>query len=151
MDKLLKIAVVLSAVDKMSRVVGDAVDKSNAKLASMKKQSDALFGKGAGQLAAGAAIAASLAPVVSAYSELEDSTVKLKTAMMGSDGSVTAEFDKINSLAIKLGNRLPGTTADFQNMFEVLLNNGIPAQTILEGVGEGAAWSAWRSARRRAA
>jgi len=40
---------------------------------------------------------------------------------------------------MRLGNRLPGTTADFQNMMTVLIRQGISEQAILGGLGESAA------------
>ncbi len=36
--------------------------------------------------------------------------------MMDANGEVGKSFQDINKLAIGLGNQLPGTTADFQNM-----------------------------------
>lgn len=141
MEKAIKVAVILTAYDKMTREIRNAVERSSAEYAKLGKARD-LFGKGMGQFAAGAGIAATLAPAVSAYAQLEDSTTRLKTAMMGVGGVVGPEFEQVNKLAIQLGNKLPGTTADFQNMFEVMLNNGIPAQTILDGVGESAAYLA---------
>lgn len=59
--------------------------------------------------------------------------------MMTSDGSVSAEYEKINSLATKLGDKLPGTTADFKNLMTMLMRQGVSAQTILGGTGEAAA------------
>lgn len=133
MEKLLKIAVVLTAYDRMTRVVKDATD-------SAKKSMNSAFGKGTAYMGTGIAIAASMMPAISAYAELEDSTTRLETAMMRAGAVVRPEFQAINKLAIDLGNQLPGTTADFQNMFEVMLNNGIEARTILNGVGKAAAY-----------
>ena len=58
---------------------------------------------------------------------------------MTSDGSVSAEYEKINSLATRLGDKLPGTTADFKNLMTMLMRQGVSAQTILGGTGEAAA------------
>lgn len=142
MEKAFKVAVILTAYDKMTRDIRAAVSQSTAEMQKLKDKSQALFGKGIAQIAGGTALAASLAPAVNAYMELEDSTTRLKTAMMGVGGVVAPEFEAVNKLAVQLGNKLPGTTADFQNMFEVMLNNGIPAKTILDGVGESAAYLA---------
>lgn len=57
-------------------------------------------------------------------------------------GKVSPQFEKINELALKLGNKLPGTTADFQNMMQMLVCQGIPASNILEGVGKASAYLA---------
>lgn len=140
MKKILEVAIVLSAVDKATRVLNDALSKQQAKLKEMSDRSKNLMQTGMGQMAGGAALAASLAPAISAYAELEDASVRLKTAMMEDGGKVNSLFESVNKLAIDLGNKLPGTTADFQGMLEVLLTNGVPAQSILAGVGKSAAY-----------
>lgn len=76
---------------------------------------------------------------ITAYAQSETASVDLRAAMMKSDGSVSAEYEKINSLATKLGDKLPGTTADFKNLMTMLLRQGVSAQTILGGTGEAAA------------
>jgi TP901 family phage tail tape measure protein len=80
-----------------------------------------------------------LAPV-KAYSESENAANQLAGSMMGPGGKVAPEFEKINQLAVALGDRLPGTTADFQNMMTMLRRQGMSAQVILGGLGESAAY-----------
>lgn len=143
MNKTLKIAVILSAYDKMTRVVNDAVNKSSAKLDELQKKSMNLFGKGMGQVAGGAAVAASLAPAVTAFADLEDSAMSLKTVMMKEGGILPGDqFERVNKLAIQLGNKLPGTTSDFQNMFAAMIRGGVAAENILGGTGQAAAYLA---------
>lgn len=62
--------------------------------------------------------------------------------MMDANGEVGKSFQDINKLAIGLGNQLPGTTADFQNMMQMLVRQGIPAENILGGVGKATAYLA---------
>lgn len=143
MDKSLRIAVVLSAYDRMTRTVNDAVNRSSEKLEQLRKKSMNLFGTGTAQVAAGAGIVASLAPAVSAFADLEDSATRLKSVMMKAGGILPAEqFDKVNKLAIELGNQLPGTTSDFQNMFATMIRGGVAAENILSGTGKAAAYLA---------
>lgn len=66
----------------------------------------------------------------------------LKVAMMDANGEVGKSFQDINKLAIGPGNQLPGTTADFQNMMQMLVRQGIPAENILGGVGKATAYLA---------
>jgi len=61
-------------------------------------------------------------------------------SMMDHTAKVSEDFQKITDLATKLGDRLPGTTADFQNMMTMLRRQGISAQSILGGTGEAAAY-----------
>ncbi len=142
MNKQLKIAVILSAYDRMTRVVNDAVNRSSKKMEELRNKSMNLFGTGTAQLAAGAGIAASLTPAIIAYADLEDSALRLKSVMMKPGGEVPETFGKINNLAIELGNRLPGTTSDFQAMFATMIRGGVSAENILGGTGKAAAYLA---------
>ncbi len=76
---------------------------------------------------------------ISEFTKAETAATNLKVAMMGVGGKVAPEFEQINELALKLGDRLPGTTADFQNLMTMLVRQGMSAKTILGGTGEAAA------------
>lgn len=97
---------------------------------------------GAGALPMAAGLAVGLGAAAKAFADLEDSAVGLKVAMMGAGGVVAPEFQKISDLATGLGNKLPGTTADFQNMMTMLVRQGISAKAILGGMGEATAYLA---------
>ena len=142
MDRSLKIAVILSAYDRMTEVVTRAVSRSNQQISALQSKSAAAFSKGFGMTAAATAGLMSLAPAISAYAELEDASVSLQTQMMDANGKVSSYFEKINAQAVQLGNRLPGTTADFQELYKAILENGISAQSILGGTGKAAAYLA---------
>lgn len=99
----------------------------------------------AGALAAGSAhvgqrMGGALMQPVAAFADSESASSQLKAAMMGADGSVAPEFARINALAGQLGDKLPGTTADFVNMMTMLRRQGLSAQSILGGTGEAAAY-----------
>ncbi len=91
-------------------------------------------------MAAGVTTGATLLAPIRAYSESENAANQLAGSMMGPGGKVAPEFMKLNKLAIALGDRLPGTTADFQNMMTMLRRQGMSAQVILGGLGESAAY-----------
>ncbi len=94
----------------------------------------------AGSAAIGAGmIGAGLIAPVKAYATAESAGTDLKVAMMDSNGKVAKEYQQIDALAVKLGDRLPGTTADFKNMMTALVKQGISAKSILGGTGEAAA------------
>lgn len=99
-----------------------------------------IAGTGAGMVATGVATAMPLLAPVKAYSESEDAATQLAASMMGAGGKVLPEFEKINRLALQLGDRLPGTTADFQNMMTMLRRQGMSATSILGGLGEATAY-----------
>ncbi|WP_182310661.1 phage tail tape measure protein [Aeromonas media] len=99
-----------------------------------------IAGHGATALATGTAMSmATLKPVIE-FAKAETSVVDLKVSMMGGDGKVRQEFQAISDLASKLGNKLPGTTADFQNMMSTLIQQGMSAKSILGGLGEATAY-----------
>ncbi|WP_285354629.1 phage tail tape measure protein [Pseudomonas sp. lyk4-R2A-10] len=95
---------------------------------------------GAAGLGAGYAISRPLKQTVDAFAPNEDSATQLKVSMMDNTGKVAEDFQKITDLATKLGDRLPGTTADFQEMMTMLRRQGLSAQSILGGTGEAAAY-----------
>jgi TP901 family phage tail tape measure protein len=99
-----------------------------------------LASTGAGLMATGAATGAlAIKPVID-YAQAEDAATGLKVSMMGAGGVVHKEFAAISDLATKLGNQLPGTTADFQNMMSTLIQQGMSAKAILGGLGEATAY-----------
>lgn len=104
--------------------------------------SQALKSAGTQAVVTGGVMAAALSQPIKAYAEAEDAATQLKVSMMGAGGQVAKEFEQVNALATNLGNRLPGSTADFQNMMTALQRNGINAQSVLAGVGESAAYLA---------
>lgn len=95
---------------------------------------------GAAGLGTAYAISRPLKGIVDAFAPAENAATQLKVAMMDSTGQVPADFQKISDLATGLGDRLPGTTADFQDMMTMLRRQGISAQSILGGTGEAAAY-----------
>ncbi|QKV52637.1 phage tail tape measure protein [Comamonas antarctica] len=133
-----------------------AMEKQKQALASLKAQQDRVaalkeqHGKamkhtgmmvatGVGMVAAGRTMARPVKATLGTYAEQENASTQLRASMMQADGGVSAEFTQIDALAKRLGDRLPGTTADFVNMMTVLRKEGISAQAILGGTGEAAA------------
>ena len=133
-----------------------AMDRQKQALAGLKAQQEKLAtlkeghakammhtgmvaGTGMAMVAAGRTVAKPVQATLGAFSQQEDASTQLRAAMMQSDGSVQAEFAQIDALAKRLGDRLPGTTADFIEMMTVLRKEGISAQAILGGTGEAAA------------
>jgi TP901 family phage tail tape measure protein len=95
---------------------------------------------GAKMMAGRATVGAVTLGPIAAYAKAEDSATQLASALMRAGGVVPPEFEKINGLAMKLGDRLPGTTSDFQDMMTMLTRQGISAQAILGGMGEATAY-----------
>lgn len=123
-----------------------AKDRLSPKLSELQKKlkkfrkDNAITGRGA--LSSAAGLAAGATGSLVAFAQQEEAATDLKVAMMEVGGKVSPQFEKINELALKLGNTLPGTTADFQNMMQMLVRQGIPASNILAGVGKASAYLA---------
>lgn len=80
-----------------------------------------------------------LSAPVKAYADTETASTDLRAAMMDNSGKVSAQYKDIDNLATRLGDRLPGTTADFKNLMTMLIRQGMSAKTVLGGTGEAAA------------
>jgi TP901 family phage tail tape measure protein len=125
----------ITGVDKLS----PALSRMQKNIRGFKRQTEEAS-KGGLALAGG--LAAGLTISLKAYADQENAATGLKVAMMQANGEVGKTFADINKLAIGLGNQLPGTTADFQNMMQMLVRQGIPAENILGGVGKATAYLA---------
>lgn len=125
----------ITGVDKLS----PALSRMQKNIRGFKRQAEASSKGGLG-MAAG--LAAGLTMSLKTYADQENAATGLKVAMMQANGEVGKSFESINKLAVGLGNQLPGTTADFQNMMQMLVRQGIPAENILGGVGKATAYLA---------
>lgn len=123
----------ISAYDRLS----PALERINTELNITRYRLQHLSG---GALPAAAGWVASLSLPAMKFAEAEDAATGLKAAMMRAGGVVGPEFERIAALAERLGNRLPGTTADFQRMMTVLQRQGMSAQSVLGGLGEATAY-----------
>lgn len=140
MDATTKIAVILSAFDKMSPIINQATDNAEKK---MKKLMQKNFVEGGAMMAMGIGLIKKIeGPAVSAYAKLEEANADLMASMMDSTGAIDANFTKISALAEGLGDKLPGTTADFFELFKTMMQNGVKSENILNGIGKAASYLA---------
>ncbi|KAB7672823.1 phage tail tape measure protein [Plesiomonas shigelloides] len=98
-----------------------------------------IAGHGAAALATGTAAGMTTLKPVIEFSKAETAVTDLRVSMMGAKG-LRKEFQQISDLATRLGNRLPGTSADFQNMMSTLIQQGMTEKAILGGLGEATAY-----------
>ncbi len=136
---------VTAAIEKQVRAL-KRQEEQQRKLAEIQKQAQKAAAVGAGMAGAGVAsiyagrqAARPVQAVMGAFSEQENASTQLSASMMVADGSVSKEFAQIDALAKRLGDRLPGTTADFLELMAVLKQQGLADKTILGGTGEAAA------------
>jgi hypothetical protein len=96
-------------------------------------------GRGAIPMAAGLG-AAMLIPA-RAFMEAEDAATQLKSVLMTRDG-LSSGFENLMKIATDLGNKLPGTTADFAQMATVMKANNLNTSVLINGGLKAAAYLA---------
>lgn len=128
----------LEAISKQASTIRAA----QARVAKAKESAGKLGSAGATAMAAGAAVGAATSVPVKAYADAEEAATNLKVSMMGANGQVSDTYKQVTALATQLGNKLPGTTADYMNMMTMLQRQGLGAEKILGGVGEATAYLA---------
>lgn len=141
MDKTVNAALVLTAYDKMTRVVNEAVNKSIRSLDTFKAKY-AEIGRTSGTLndfATGVMGSAVLAKPIAEFMKLDESVTNLKSSMMLAGGKMNPLFDDVVASAKRLGNFMPGNTVAMNTMMQTLMANGVGAKDILDGVGDATA------------
>lgn len=138
----LNVSVILGLVDRLSaplRGVSAQLDQMRGRFERIAAMSaNATFIGGALQQT-GKQILAPLQGAVAAFADSEDAATRFKLSMMDASGAVLPAYHELSGLAQRLGDRLPGSTADFTGMMTMLRRQGMDATTILAGTGEAAA------------
>jgi|GEM_PF-1667413 len=140
MSKMFALGVALTARDMFSPVfssLGSAIRNSTKDLKNFSTASAAV---GTGLKGAQLATQGAVGEVIKSFADLEDAKIQLQNTLMKSDGSVSPFFKGINDEATKLGNALPGTTADFYNMASKLKSLGVEEQSIIGGALKSSAY-----------
>ncbi len=133
MEKILKVAVMLSAVDKMSTVIKNASDSGVKSLTRMQKEADRLsrsafdLGREAGGF--GLALAAPLTAAVMAAADYESMLVSLKTAFQGNKEEANKAFNTINKFAASTPYQLEEVMGGFIKLKNMGLDPSIDALT----------------------
>ena len=141
---LIQFGIVLKAFDQMSGTFSSAASKSMGAIGRLDSRvaafSDRLDRLGTKTLADGMLLSGLMQKPIEAFASAEDAATGLQVAMLGAGDTLDSRFTRINKLATELGDKLPGTTADFQNMMTALVKQGISYDAILGGVGRAAAY-----------
>lgn len=134
MDKIFTIGLALTAIDNMSKVInaacGQAIQKFNDLQSKIKETSKKLAEIGTISYFAGSQIINTMKKPIEAFMELEDASTQLRSTLMEASGEVPKVFEKIDSVAKKLGAELPGTTSDFYRMASAMKALGVSGETI---------------------
>jgi TP901 family phage tail tape measure protein len=96
-------------------------------------------GRGIAIGGAGVATLALLNKGVQAAGNYEAALTDMRVAFAEAGRDGAAEMNKLTVAGERLGQRLPGTTQDFLELFTAMKQGGISTQTILDGAGESVA------------
>jgi TP901 family phage tail tape measure protein len=149
MEKLTKpLSTMLDDLKLFSKSVEEVQDKLAGATPAAKALKEALDKVGAGQEAlskagsalssAGGNVMGAVKAPLEAYAKAEDAVAGLKAQMSNAAGTPKT-FEAVDALATRLGQTLPGTTADFEAMLATLMRNGASAQDVLGGLGSSTA------------
>jgi hypothetical protein len=122
---------IITGVDKLSPVLA----KQSRMIRSLSRQFEKV-GRGAIPMALG--LGAGLGVATRSFMHVEDAATQLKNTLMTSDG-LTPGFEQLSKIATDLGNRLPGTTADFYAMASTMKALGVSTDSLTGGALEAAA------------
>ncbi|MCU1717436.1 phage tail tape measure protein [Pseudomonas sp. 5P_3.1_Bac2] len=92
-----------------------------------------------------AAVRQPLLAIIQRTASAQTATNQLKAAQLNSQGQLGADFPALNQLATRLGEQLPGNTADYQGLLRSLQQQGLSSQAILGGSAEAVAYMAVQS------
>ena len=144
MNSMMQIGITLVAFDKMSRVIGDACGKATQQFGQLqekiKQTSEKLAEIGTISYVGGQQMLNAMQKPIAAFMELEDASTQLKSTLMQDGGEIPKVFQAIDKEAMELGNKLPGTTADFYKMASSLKALGVSGEAIAGGVLKSAAY-----------
>lgn len=105
MEKVLKVSVMLAAIDKMSAVIEKASASGIKSLTRLNKEADRIsqsaFDLGTSAGAFGLALGAPLYAAVQAASDVETMQIALKTAFQGNEQAANKAYETINKFAAK--------------------------------------------------
>lgn len=126
LEASMKIAVILSAYDKMSGTINSAVNKASAKLNSFAKRADNLadksFKTGQQLVASGLAVGAPIVAATKKAMEFEDAMANV--AKVANLDRTSQEFKNLSSDAIKLSINLATNASDVGTLYSSLLSGG---------------------------
>jgi TP901 family phage tail tape measure protein len=111
----------------------DATSRALKKQVTRQDRLNRVSKRGKQAAATGAATAVIVSVAGRAFTGNEDAEIDLKTALLDKNGKLPPQLTQIAKQAKALGNKLPGTTADFFNVARTLSEQGVQAELIANG------------------
>ena len=134
-SNLLMIGITLQLYDRMT----SNLKAATGGLDKLREKADKLRSVSVGLMADGFLAAGAAAGPIKAYADLDEALTGLQVSMMQRGGKVGAAFEPLKKQIVELGNKLPGTTADYAQLAETMISLGTPAEKLLGGALDAAA------------
>ena len=136
-EQNVKVALILSAYDKMSRVVNESVGKSVKALDKFKKAADKVGGTGGKTGAIGGMITAAAVYEFGKNAEemaekYEGVAISMKQSMTNAAGQTAPAYGRLIALSGKLSESFSGGKSQMIGMMNSLINTGMNANNITE-------------------
>lgn len=133
-DKTVKVALILSAYDKMSRVVNDSVNKSITSVGrfnrSLQKYKQSSSGLSLGTTAGIVGAVAAIKPIIDMTEKAEEAMTDLKVSFMKAGGAIDPMYEKLMKMGAEMAKTFKGGRSEMLGMFNALINTGMNAQNI---------------------
>ena len=130
---MLEVGVMLKLTDQMTGGMRNAMGSLDSFGGKLDQISEKATRMGRASLANGMIGVGLLEKPIRAYADLDDAMATLEVAMMQKGAHVGTAFNPLKSQIVELGNKLPGTTADFAQLATTMISLGIPAEKLLGG------------------
>lgn len=127
------------AVNNMSKVlnvIGSDLDKVIKKIETLNKIGSKMTS--VGKSIVGGTVDR-IDAAVRKYADFEKAQLRLQSVLLRSDGAIDKSFARIDKVSRKLGNLLPGSTADFYELAAGMHVTGVSAESLANGVLEAGA------------
>lgn len=154
MESLYQIAIVFKTIDHTTRALNEIsqaakkveqniqsaknrLQEFGEKLKGLQDKAQSLEG-----IVGATAWTGAFAGIIKSFTDLESAQTRLKMTFMEAGGVIPEIFKEIDKEAQKLGEELPGTTADFYNLAAKMKQLGVKSESIAKGGLRSAAYLA---------
>lgn len=135
-----KVALQITAYDRMTNVITGAMNKSMAAMNRFKKTADRIGGKG-GTFGVGGAITAAGAfqfakSALDAFEKVEEAETQMEITFMKAGSKMDPMFEKLAAHSRTLAKSFTGGTSEMMGMNNELVRSGVSASDVINGVGQ---------------
>lgn len=136
-DKILKIALMLTAVDQMSQVVGSATNSALGNIDKLKEGYKDVIEGVAGMMAGKALYDKTVAPIKDAFEQVQDAGTEMRIAMMREGGKFDDKlFSKVEKSTVAMSEKFGIAQEQYMDMYRMFKSNHVAEGDVLGGLGD---------------